>query len=256
MTDSTDGYQQGQVTGRVYLVGAGPGDPDLLTLKAARLIAQADVVLYDRLVSDAIMAMIPDSTEKIHVGKARANHSVPQESINQMLVKHAQAGKKVLRLKGGDPFIFGRGGEELETLADAGVEFEVVPGITAASGCSAYAGIPLTHRDHAQSVRFVTGHLKNNTADLPWKELIHKQQTLVIYMGLLGLANISQQLMAHGMEPTTPIALVSRGTLAGQTVVEGTLENIVAKIEARDVRAPTLLIVGDVVRLRAKLSWI
>lgn len=256
MTDSTDRYQQGQVTGRVYLVGAGPGDPDLLTLKAARLIAQADVVLYDRLVSDAIMAMIPDSTEKIHVGKARANHSVPQESINQMLVKHAKAGKSVLRLKGGDPFIFGRGGEELETLADAGVEFEVVPGITAASGCSAYAGIPLTHRDYAQSVRFVTGHLKNNTADLPWKELIHKQQTLVIYMGLLGLANISQQLMAHGMAPTTPIALVSRGTLAGQTVVEGTLENIVAKIKAREISAPTLLIVGDVVRLRAKLTWI
>lgn len=242
--------------GRVYLVGAGPGDPDLLTVKAARLIGQAEVVLYDRLVSDSIMAMIPGTAEKIHVGKARANHSVPQETINQLLVKHAGRGRTVLRLKGGDPFIFGRGGEELETLADAGVEFEVVPGITAASGCSAYAGIPLTHRDHAQSVRFVTGHLKNNTADLPWKELIHKQQTLVIYMGLLGLPNISQQLIAHGMAPGTPIALVSRGTLAGQQVVVGTLEDIVSRVRESEVRAPTLLIVGDVVRLRSKLAWV
>lgn len=242
--------------GRVFLVGAGPGDPGLLTVKALRLIGEADVVVYDRLVSDAIMKLVRADAEKIHVGKARANHSVPQTTINQMLVDQAKKGRTVVRLKGGDPFIFGRGGEEIETLAEAGVGFEVVPGITAASGCSAYAGIPLTHRDHAQSVRFVTGHLKNNTADLPWRELIHKQQTLVIYMGLMGLPIISEQLIAHGMAPETPIALVSRGTLPGQEVVAGTLANIAERVSTLQVRAPTLLIVGDVVLLRDKLDWV
>lgn len=244
------------VQGRVFLVGAGPGDPELLTLKALRLIGEADVVLYDRLVSDAIMSLVRADAEKIHVGKARANHSYPQTTINQMLVDQAMKGRTVVRLKGGDPFIFGRGGEEIETLAEAGIGFEVVPGITAASGCSAYAGIPLTHRDYAQSVRFVTGHLKNNTADLPWHELIHSQQTLVIYMGLVGLPIISQQLMAHGMPPSTPIALVSRGTLPGQQVVSGTLENIVERVSRCQVKAPTLVVVGDVVLLRDKLDWI
>ena len=242
--------------GRVFLVGAGPGDPELLTIKALRLIGEADVVLYDRLVSDAIMDLVRSDAEKIHVGKARANHSVPQDTINQMLVEHALKGRTVVRLKGGDPFIFGRGGEEIETLSEAGIGFEVVPGITAASGCSAYAGIPLTHRDHAQSVRFVTGHLKDNTANLPWDELVHKQQTLVFYMGLMGLPIISEQLIAHGMSPDTPIALVSRGTLPGQEVVAGNLANIVKRVSEQQVKAPTLLIVGDVVRLRNKLAWL
>lgn len=242
--------------GRVFLVGAGPGDPELLTLKASRLISEADVVLYDRLVSDAVMALVRADAEKIHVGKARANHSFPQTTINQMLVDEARKGRTVVRLKGGDPFIFGRGGEEIETLAEAGVGFEVVPGITAASGCSAYAGIPLTHRDYAQSVRFVTGHLKDNTANLPWGELIHKQQTLVIYMGLVGLPVITEQLVAHGMSRTTPIALISKGTLPDQKVVAGTLENILERVSAQDVKAPTLVVVGEVVTLRDKLDWI
>lgn len=242
--------------GRVFLVGAGPGDPDLLTLKALRLIGEADVVLYDRLVSAAVMDLVRADAEKIHVGKARANHRVPQTTINQMLVDEARKGRTVVRLKGGDPFIFGRGGEEIETLAAAGIGFEVVPGITAASGCSAYAGIPLTHRDHAQSVRFVTGHLKNHTADLPWDELIHSEQTLVIYMGLVGLPLIAEKLMGHGMCPQTPIALVSRGTLPDQTVVVGTLADIVERVSTQQVKAPTLVIVGDVVRLRNQLDWI
>lgn len=241
--------------GEVFLVGAGPGDPELLTLKAWRILQSAEVVLYDRLVSQPILDMVPDSAEMMHVGKQRSNHSVPQEEINQRLVALAKAGKRVVRLKGGDPFIFGRGGEEIETLAEAGVRFQVVPGITAASGCAAYAGIPLTHRDHAQSVRFVTGHLKNDTCDLPWTDFVQSHQTLVFYMGLVGLPIIVRELTAHGMRPGMPVALVSRGTTPEQEVVCGTLEDIVSRVEKRDVPAPTLVIIGDVVSLRERLDW-
>ena len=242
--------------GEVALVGAGPGDPELLTLKAWRLITSAEVVLYDRLVSPEILALIPDTAEMIHVGKQRANHTLPQDQINQRLVDLAKEGYRVVRLKGGDPFIFGRGGEEIETLASAGIRFQVVPGITAASGCAAYAGIPLTHRDYAQSVRFVTGHLKNNTCDLPWKDFVQNSQTLVFYMGLVGLPIICEQLVLHGMAPDMPIALVSKGTTREQQVVTGSLETIVQRVNEEKVQAPTLVIVGHVVALRDRLDWV
>ncbi|MFC7295713.1 uroporphyrinogen-III C-methyltransferase [Marinobacter aromaticivorans] len=242
--------------GEVALVGAGPGDPELLTLKAWRLITSAEVVLYDRLVSPEILALIPETARMIHVGKQRANHTLPQEQINQRLVDLAREGYRVVRLKGGDPFIFGRGGEEIETLAGAGIRFQVVPGITAASGCSAYAGIPLTHRDYAQSVRFITGHLKNNSCDLPWKDFVQTSQTLVFYMGLVGLPIICDQLVLHGMAPDMPVALVSKGTTRDQQVVTGTLETIVQRVNEEQVQAPTLVIVGHVVALRDRLDWV
>ncbi len=244
-----------QHAGEVYLVGAGPGDPDLLTFKALRLMQQADVVVYDRLVSQPILDLCRRDADMIYVGKARANHAVPQEDINQLLVRLAQEGKRVCRLKGGDPFIFGRGGEEIEELAAAGIPFQVVPGITAASGCSAYAGIPLTHRDYAQSVRFVTGHLKDGTPNLPWSELVHERQTLVLYMGLVGLEDIAKQLIANGMRPDMPVALVSHDTRPNQQIVIGEIANIAHKVVESGIKAPTLTIIGDVVKLQDKLAW-
>lgn len=241
--------------GEVYLVGAGPGDPDLLTFRALRLIQSAEVVFYDRLVSHRIRALIDPQADTFYVGKAMSDHAVPQDGINQLLVKTAQEGKRVLRLKGGDPFIFGRGGEEIEELAEAGVPFQVVPGITAASGCAAYAGIPLTHRDHAQSVRFVTGHLRDNTCNLPWNELIHPHQTLVIYMGLSGIPIICQQLMEHGMPADTPMALIEKGTLPDQCVHVSQLSEMAEYVANHDLQAPTLTIIGSVVSLHNKLSW-
>ncbi len=241
--------------GEVYLVGAGPGDPDLLTFRALRLMQKADVVVYDRLVSDAIMELVRRDSEKFYVGKERDKHAVEQEDINQCLVRLAREGKRVLRLKGGDPFIFGRGGEEISTLMDEGINFQVVPGITAAAGCAAYSGIPLTHRDFAQAVIFVTGHLKDGTVNLNWKMLAHEHQTVVFYMGLHGVHCICEKLTKHGRSGSTPVALVERGTTPEQKVYIGTLDTLPQMVKDNNVKPPTLIIVGEVVQMHEKLRW-
>ena len=241
--------------GEVYLVGAGPGDPDLLTFRALRLMQKADIVVYDRLVSPEIVELVRRDAEKIYVGKAKSKHTIPQDEINQLLVDKALEGNRVVRLKGGDPFIFGRGGEELETLVEHGINFQVVPAVTAASGAASYAGIPLTHRDHAQSVVFATGHLRDDTINLNWTALAQPQQTAVFYMGMTGLSIISKQLIAHGMSPDMPIAIVASATMPHQRVVIGTLTDIVVKVEAANIKPPALIIVGTVVNLREQLNW-
>ena len=247
--------------GEVYLVGGGPGDPDLLTFRALRLMQQCDVCVYDKLVSKEVMELVRRDAELINVGKARDQHTLPQDEINLLLVKLAKEGKRVLRLKGGDPFIFGRGGEEIETLMENGVPFQVVPGITAANGVSSYAGIPLTHRDYAQSCVFTTGHLKlkdvqqEHTVELDWPALTRPNQTVVIYMGLVGLAQICAQLIAHGLEASTPAAVVQQGTTSRQKVVVGDLSDLATKVVAAELKPPCLIIVGHVVKLREKLAW-
>ena len=244
-----------QPVGEVFLVGAGPGDPDLLTFRALRLMQMADVIVYDRLVAPPILDLARRDADQIYVGKERDNHALSQENINQLLVRLAKEGKRVVRLKGGDPFIFGRGGEEIATLMENGIHFQVVPGITAASGCATYSGIPLTHRDYAQSVVFVTGHLQDGSVDLNWKALAHDDQTIVFYMGLHGVGVVSGQLIKHGLPADTPVALVQQGTTQNQRVVVTDLEGLAATVKREQVKPPTIIIVGRVVELHATLQW-
>ena len=255
LKQSLNDYDGNVNKGEVYLIGAGPGAADLLTFRALRLLQQADVVVYDRLVSPEILDLARRDSEKIYVGKQRQNHSLPQVSINQLLADLAKSGKRVARLKGGDPFIFGRGGEEIETLMAQGIHFQVVPGITAASGCASYAGIPLTHRDHAQSCVFVTGHLKDDVVNLNWTQLALPSQTVVIYMGLVGLEQICSSLIAHGSPKELPIALVQQGTTDNQKVITGTLETLPVLVSNQAIKAPTIIIIGTVVSLHSRLKW-
>ncbi len=241
--------------GEVYLVGAGPGDPDLLTFKALRLMQRADVVLYDRLIGKGILNLVRRDAERVYVGKLPQEHTLAQHEISQILLRLAQQGKRVLRLKGGDPFIFGRGGEEIALLAEAGIPFQVVPGITAASGCAAYAGIPLTHRDHAQACVFVTGHTKDGQSDLDWNMLLQPRQTVAVYMGLAHLAGLSRAFIEKGAAPSLPVALIENGTRPNQRVLSGTLDTIAEKAIKAGVKGPAILIIGSIVRLREKLDW-
>ena len=238
--------------GVVSLVGAGPGDPELLTVKAVRRIEAADAIVYDRLVPASILALAP-LAESFYVGKARNVHALPQDEINALLVRLAQDGRRVVRLKGGDPFVFGRGGEEMEYLALHGIPFEVIPGISAANGVAAAACIPLTHRAHAQRCVFVTGHLKDGSMDLDWPSLAKPGQTLVVYMGLTALPILCHELVRHGLAPATPAAVVQQGTLPGQRVVTATLETLARRAVAESLASPTLVIVGDVVSVREKV---
>jgi uroporphyrin-III C-methyltransferase/precorrin-2 dehydrogenase/sirohydrochlorin ferrochelatase len=241
--------------GEVYLVGAGPGDPDLLTFRALRLMQQADVVLYDRLIGEGILNLVRRDARRIYVGKCPRDHTLPQEEIGEMLIRLAREGWRVLRLKGGDPFVFGRGGEEIEALSESGITFQVIPGVTAASGCAAYAGIPLTHRDHAQACVFVTGHGKDGELNLNWKTLIQPCQTVVVYMGLSSLSLITDGFVSHGADPQTPAAVVENGTREGQRVITGTLASLPARTAEAGISSPALIIVGSVVTLRDKLAW-
>jgi uroporphyrin-III C-methyltransferase/precorrin-2 dehydrogenase/sirohydrochlorin ferrochelatase len=241
--------------GFVSLVGAGPGDPELLTLRALRVLQRADTVLYDHLVAPALVEFARPEAERIYVGKEQDNHALAQDELNALMVRLARAGRRVVRLKGGDPFIFGRGGEEIEALAAQGVAFEIVPGVTAAAGAAAYAGIPLTHRDYAQSCVLVTGHLKNGEAQLDWRAIARPGQTIAVYMGVGALDTICRGLVAHGLAPALPAALVEKATLPAQRVVEGTLATLPGLAAAAGVRPPALLIAGEVVRLRERLAW-
>jgi uroporphyrin-III C-methyltransferase/precorrin-2 dehydrogenase/sirohydrochlorin ferrochelatase len=250
-----DARSDPEYQGEVYLVGAGPGDPDLLTFRALRLMQKADVIVYDRLVSAPIMDLVRRDAERIYAGKERANHAIPQENINQLLVRLAREGKRVLRLKGGDNFIFGRGGEEISELIDEGVPFQVVPGITAASGCTTYAGIPLTHRDFSQACIFVTGHLKDGSSDLNWEMLSHANQTVVFYMGLNNVQAICDHLKQFGRAANTPAALIEKGTTPDQRVFIGDLDSLPTLVHKNQVKAPTLIVVGEVVELHKKLHW-
>ncbi len=255
MHSAVDAAQVAEGRGEVYLVGAGPGDPDLLTFRALRLLQQADVIVYDRLVSAEILDMARRDADLVYVGKKRDQHTLPQEDINLLLARIAKKGKRVLRLKGGDPFIFGRGGEEIETLMQEGVRFQIVPGITAAAGAASYAGIPLTHRDYAQSVTFVTGHLKDGSMNLNWVALAQPHQTLVVYMGLLGVKTLCEELVEHGLSVDTPMALVQKATTREQKVLSGTLGSMPGLLDNTTIKPPTLIIVGEVVALHKKLAW-
>ncbi|HET7775890.1 MAG TPA: uroporphyrinogen-III C-methyltransferase [Azospira sp.] len=241
--------------GTVYLVGGGPGDPDLLTLRAARLIGEADVLVYDHLIGAGILDLAKADAEIIYAGKEASKHTLPQDDINLLLVKLAQKHRCVVRLKGGDPFIFGRGGEELEILARHGIPFQVVPGVTAAAGCAAYAGFPLTHRDHAQVLVFATGHLKDGTVNLDWQALARPRQTVVFYMGISGLGEISRQMIAHGLDPKTPAGVVQQGTTRQQRVVVADLATLEAQVKAAGITTPALIFVGGVLELQSRLNW-
>ena len=242
-------------TGEVYLVGAGPGDPDLINFRALRLMQQAEVVLYDRLVAPEIVDLCRKDAERIYVGKKRDQHALPQEDISRLLVDLAKQGKRVLRLKGGDPFIFGRGGEEIELLSAENIPFQVIPGITAASGCASYAGIPLTHRDYAHTCVFVAGHLKDGSMDLNWDTLIQPRQTIAVYMGIMGLEELCRELIARGMSEQMPAALVQQGTTHKQKVYIGNLGNLPDFPKQNDIKPPTMIIIGEVVKCHEKLSW-
>ncbi|MFZ4535987.1 uroporphyrinogen-III C-methyltransferase [Propionivibrio sp.] len=242
-------------TGTVYLVGSGPGAIDLLTVRATRLIGEADAVVYDHLIAEGVLGLARADALKIYAGKETSKHSMPQGELNLLLVRLAREGKKVVRLKGGDPFIFGRGGEEIEILFEFGIPFEVVPGVTAAAGCAAYAGIPLTHRDHAQAVVFVTGHLRDGTVNLDWPALARPNQTVVFYMGIGGIGEICRQMITHGLPATQPAAVVQNGTSSRQRVITADLSTLPSRVTEAGISSPALIIVGTVVSLQKKLAW-